>query len=69
LLSRAVLIVVRGYVSRPLGVLSERFAALAEGQECGPVEQPETLCEEMKELARRHEQLRAKRSEQAEDRT
>lgn len=58
LLAGVVLVVIRGFVLRPLEMLNERFAALAAGDRTATVESPETLPAEMEELARHHEQLR-----------
>jgi hypothetical protein len=39
-------------------MINERFASLAEGDRSKPIEQPETLCQEMQDLAGSYEQLR-----------
>lgn len=59
-LSGVVLIVIRGFISRPIQALNEGFAALAKGQPAPPAEDAETLCDEMRELAAHYEELRSK---------
>ncbi len=64
LLSGVVLVAVRGLMLRPLGVLEERFAALAAkepGVSLEPMEDVDTLCAEMQALAGHYERLRAER--------
>ena len=60
LLAGVVLFVVRGVLLRPLVMLSQQFAKLAEGRRDQPVPEAETLCDEMQALAKAHEQLRTK---------
>lgn len=69
LLSGATLIVVRGYVSQPMRMLSERFEALAEGKEAEPIVDAESLCDEMRDLASSYEQLRSRKDETPEAET
>lgn len=59
LLSGAVLVVLRGVLLQPLAMLNERFARLAAGRPGDSVEEPEALCDELQELARHHDRLRA----------
>jgi methyl-accepting chemotaxis protein len=59
LLAGLVLIVIRGFLLRPLGVISERFAALASGDSQARVTEQETLCEELQGLGAHHETLRS----------
>lgn len=58
MLAVVILVVIRGFVSRPIQMITERFKALAEGDRSRPIEQPETLCQEMRDLAGTYEQLR-----------
>ncbi len=60
LLAGVVLIVLRGYVTRPLQMLNERFASLVEGGEPAPIDPSEPLCEEVRNLADTYEKLRAR---------
>jgi methyl-accepting chemotaxis protein len=57
LLAGAILIVLRGYVSRPLQMLNERFASLVDGEPV-PVDTSEPWCEEVRDLAETYEKLR-----------
>jgi methyl-accepting chemotaxis protein len=59
-LAGVILIVVRGLLLRPLEMLSQKFAKLAEGRRDQPIAEVENLCDEMQALARAHEQLRTK---------
>jgi methyl-accepting chemotaxis protein len=54
----AIIVVIRGFLLRPIQMINERFASLAEGDRSKPIEQPETLCQEMQDLAESYEQLR-----------
>jgi methyl-accepting chemotaxis protein len=58
LLAGAILVVIRGFLLRPLAVIGQRFAALAEGDHEAKIEEPETLGEELQALAAHHERLR-----------
>ncbi len=57
-LAVVILVVIRGFLLRPMQMLTERFASLARGDRSRPIEQPETLCQEMQDLAASYEQLR-----------
>ena len=57
LLIGVVLIVVRGMVMRPMAVLNERVAALAEGAEARELPDPGAWCDEMRALAENCERL------------
>jgi methyl-accepting chemotaxis protein len=57
-LAIAIIVVLRGFLLRPIQMINERFAALAEGDRSRRVDQPETLCQEMQDLAASYEQLR-----------
>jgi methyl-accepting chemotaxis protein len=59
LLAGAVLIVIRGFLVRPLSALNERFAALAAGDTETRGSKDERWCEELQSLADNHEALRA----------
>lgn len=58
-LSVAVIVVLRGFLLRPIQMITERFRSLAGGDRSHPIEQPETLCQEMQDLAATYEQLRS----------
>ena len=62
-LAVAIIIIIRGFLLRPVEMMNERFAALAAGDRSKPIEQPETLCQEMRELAASYEQLRGSSEE------
>ena len=57
-LAVAILVVLRGFLLRPMQMITERFASLADGDRSQPIEQPETLCQEMRDLAATYERLR-----------
>jgi methyl-accepting chemotaxis protein len=57
-LAVAIIVVLRGFVLRPMQMINERFAALAGGDRSQPIGQPETLCQEMQELAANYERMR-----------
>ena len=57
-LAVAIIVVVRGFLLRPIQMINERFASLAKGDRSRPIDQPETLCQEMQDLAASYEQLR-----------
>ena len=57
-LAVAIIVVIRGFLLRPMQMINERFAALAKGDRSRPIDQPETLCQEMQDLAGSYEQLR-----------
>jgi methyl-accepting chemotaxis protein len=57
-LAGAIIVVIRGFLLRPIQMINERFATLAEGERSQPIEQPETLCQEMRDLAATYERLR-----------
>jgi methyl-accepting chemotaxis protein len=59
-LAVAIIVVIRGLLLRPIQMITERFGSLAAGDKSRPIEQPETLCQEMQDLAATHEQLRAR---------
>lgn len=53
-----ILIVIRGLLLQPLSLLSEHITALAAGDCEQPLEDTDTLCEEMQQLSESYEQLR-----------
>jgi methyl-accepting chemotaxis protein len=57
-LAVAIIVVIRGFLLRPIQMINERFRSLAEGDRTKLIDQPETLCQEMRELAESYEQLR-----------
>ena len=57
-LAVAIIVVIRGFLLRPIQMINERFASLAKGDRSCPIDQPETLCQEMQDLAASYEQLR-----------
>jgi methyl-accepting chemotaxis protein len=57
-LAVVILVVIRGFLVRPMQMISERFAALARGDRSQAIGQPETLCQEMQDLAASYERLR-----------
>lgn len=58
-LAVAILVVIRGFLLRPIQMITERFRSLAKGDRSQPIDKPETLCQEMQDLAATYEQLRA----------
>jgi methyl-accepting chemotaxis protein len=58
LLAVAIIVVIRGFLMRPIQMITERFAALARGDRSRPIEEPETLSQEMQDLAATYERLR-----------
>jgi hypothetical protein len=57
-LAVAIIVVIRGFLLRPIEMINERFLSLAEGDRSKSIDQPETLCQEMRELAENYERLR-----------
>jgi methyl-accepting chemotaxis protein len=57
-LAVAIIVVIRGFVLRPVQMINDRFRSLAEGDRSKPIDRPETLCHEMQDLAESYEQLR-----------
>ncbi|HEU4410028.1 MAG TPA: cache domain-containing protein [Polyangiaceae bacterium] len=60
-MSGAVLVVVRGVLLRPLRVLTDRLAALADGDEAPPAGPADGYCEELRSLVASYERLRSRR--------
>jgi methyl-accepting chemotaxis protein len=63
MLAVVILVVIRGFLLRPLQMITERFASLAKGGPSQPIDQPAMLCQEMRDLAATHEQLRTATNE------
>jgi len=63
-LAVVMLVVIRGFLLRPMQMITERFAALARGDRSQPIEQPEALCQEMQDLAATYERIRASDEEE-----
>jgi len=59
LIAGAIIVVVRGAVTRPIAALNARFAALAAGDATQPIDNPEVFYNEVGELAQHYETLRA----------
>lgn len=62
LFAGVVLIVIRGFLVRPLGVIAERFGSLARGDTGARVSEEEATCDELTALAEHHETLRKQRA-------
>jgi methyl-accepting chemotaxis protein len=62
LLAGVIIVVVRGFLLRPLAVIDEQLATLAAGGKPEPIENPETLCKEMQSIAAHAERLRVQQS-------
>jgi methyl-accepting chemotaxis protein len=62
LLAVTILVVIRGFLLRPIEVLNGRFAALAAGEPALPLEGSDRFCAEMRELAGSYEELRSSKS-------
>jgi hypothetical protein len=54
----AIIVVIRGFLLRPIEMINERFRSLAERDHSRPIEHPETLCHEMRDLAASYGRLR-----------
>ena len=65
ILAGVVIVVVRGFVLRPLDVINRRFAAMAAGETAEPIADVDKFCAEMKPLAALYERLRSKRAQGA----
>lgn len=60
-----ILVVVRGLLVSPLASLSARMSALLGGDTSQPADPMDTYCEELQDLAKNYEQLRAEKSEKS----
>ena len=65
LLSGAVIVVLRGFLLRPLDVIDRRFAALAAGERTTPLQETDKFCAEIRRVAEHYERIRAQRGERA----
>jgi methyl-accepting chemotaxis protein len=59
LLAVVALVVLRGFLLRPLAEIERGFAALADGAPAPAIEQPERLCDELQQLVADYDRLRA----------
>ena len=57
LVAGAILIVIRGWVVRPLAAIAARFASVGTGRRAPPDEDDRFLCAEMTTLARQHQRI------------
>lgn len=57
-LAGAAQVVVRGFLVRPLAVISDRFASLGSGEPARPIEEADMLCDELQQLVAQHQRLR-----------
>lgn len=64
LLAGAILVVLRGYINRPLQMLNERFASLLGNGDPAPVETLEPWCDEVRDLAETYEKLRTRETKE-----
>lgn len=67
LLTGLILMVIRGMLLQPLGVVSARYAALADGDASQGIEGEDVFCDEVRDLADQYERLR--RQQQGDDRS
>lgn len=61
IMAGAILVVIRGKLLAPLAALNGRISALVRGQEALPADPIDSYCDELKELAKNYEALRARR--------
>ena len=64
-LAGVVIVVLRGFLLRPLDVLDRRFAAIAAGERDTALEPTDKFCSEIQRLAEHQERIRAERAERA----
>ena len=60
IMSGAVVVVLRGFLLRPLDVIDQRFAAMAAGERAMPVEDGDRFCPEIQRVIARYEQVRTR---------
>jgi methyl-accepting chemotaxis protein len=60
LLSGAIIVVVRGFLLRPLDVLDRRFAAIAAGERTEAMEDSDKFAPEIRRIAENHERIRTR---------
>lgn len=63
ILSGMVIVVIRGFLLRPLGVINARFAAQAAGEAVAPLEGADKFCAEIRRLAELQERAATQRAE------
>ena len=59
LLAGVALVIIRGTLLRPLEVMTARFATLASGDTSAEIPERDKLCDELKDLAQRYDELRS----------
>jgi methyl-accepting chemotaxis protein len=62
ILAGAIIVVIRGFLLRPLEVIDRRLGALADGEPAEPIEGSEKFCAEMQSLAGDYDRLRARKT-------
>lgn len=62
-LAGATLVVVRGFLLRPVEVITAGFAKLGQDEPAAPLAETELLCDELRGLAAQHERLRTESNE------
>ena len=65
ILAGVVIVVVRGFLLRPLDVIDRRFAALAAGERATMLEDTDRFCPEIQRLVEHQERMRTQREERA----
>ena len=65
ILSGVVIVVLRGFLLRPLDVLDRRFAAIAAGERTAALEETDKFCPEIRRLAEHLERIETQRGERA----
>jgi methyl-accepting chemotaxis protein len=65
ILAGTVLVVIRGFLLRPLEVVDRHFAALAAGEPAEPIDGGEKFCAEMQSLVGHYDRLREQKAEPA----
>jgi methyl-accepting chemotaxis protein len=63
ILAGVVIVVIRGFLLRPLEVIDRHFAALAAGEPAEPIEGRERFCTEMRSLVGHYDRLRDRKAE------
>jgi methyl-accepting chemotaxis protein len=63
ILAGVVIVVIRGFLLRPLEVIDRHFAALAAGEPAEPIEGREKFCTEMRSLVGHYDRLRERKAE------
>ncbi len=66
LLAGVTLIIIRGTLLRPLGIITSRFATLSTGDESDEIPESDAMCDELKDLAGQYEKLRVAKNKEAE---